>query len=133
MIKHNPIIDIEAAIKHYTAKDGVSITYCCTTELTVSDRIFDVFYRGTPHPEFGNRYFGLHTVDNEVYIANADIVETFDIAMIKDADGNYHYSRSNHDFVQVDKSMVDGGRQYVRCGGRVQYFKIVNGVFKEVS
>jgi len=132
MITHNPTTDVEAVIKHYGNKDGVNIKYCCTTELNVSDQVFDIFYRETPHPEFGNRYFGLHvTPSKAVYITNADIVESFDFGMIKDAKGNYHYSRSHHDFVTIDRSMVDGGRKYIRSGGRLTYFKLINGILEK--
>ena len=133
MIKHNPILNIDKAIKHYEQKDGVAIIYCCTSELSISDMVFDIFYRESPHPQFGNHYFGLrvnHTGD--IYINNADAIENFTFSMIKDSKGNYHYSRSHHDFVQVDRNMIDGGRQYVRCGGRVYDFRVKNGKFKEV-
>jgi hypothetical protein len=61
MIKHYPQFDTKKVIKHYEEKDNVPITYICTTDLRVSDHPVDVFFRESPHPEFGNRYFGLYT------------------------------------------------------------------------
>jgi len=59
-IKHYPILDTEKVIKHYEEKDNVAITYICTTDLRVSDHPIDIFFRESPHPEFGNRYFGMY-------------------------------------------------------------------------
>ena len=58
-IKHDPIMNIKKAEEHYSEQDGVPVQYVCTTDLQRSDSPFDIFFRDTPHPEFGNRYFGL--------------------------------------------------------------------------
>ena len=129
MIKHAPILNIEKVISHYEKKDNVPIKYVCTTDLRVSDRPVDVFYRESPHPEFGNRYFGLYHRDGAVMVCNADLVEDLEFAMVKDKDGNYWYSSSHYDCLFIDNSMIDGGREYVRSSGPVEIFKIVNGEF----
>jgi len=117
MIKHNPLFDTYKVINHYSDKDGVTITYVCTTELDPGSCIsIDVFYRETPHSEFGNRYFGLLN-DNEgrILITNADSVKELTFACVKDSEGNLHYSRDRHDCVTLDNgNMIDGGRLYTR-------------------
>lgn len=133
--KHAPILDTQACIQHYSEKDGVEVKYVCTTDLVASDVPVDVFYRETPHPQFGNRYFGLYydSVRDSVMICNADMVEDFDFGMIEDKDGNYWYSASHHDCIFIDGSMIDGGRVYTRFSGNVTYFKVKNGDFLEMD
>jgi len=120
MIKHNPIFRTDDVIRHYSDKDGVPVTYVCTTELDPGSCVsIDVFYRETPHPEFDNRYFGLLN-DNEgrILITNADSVEELTFTCIKDSEDNLHYSRDRHDYVTTDAgNMVDGGRLYTRSNG----------------
>lgn len=131
MIKHAPICVIENAIKHFSEKDGVEIKYVCTTDLKNSDVPVDVFYRETPHPQFGNKYFGLFVNPNTkgVMICNADIVEELDFGMIQDKNGDYWYSQSHHDYLVIDGKMIDGGREYVRSNTSVEYFKVKDGEF----
>lgn len=137
-IKHAPLFDTDKVCEHYSAKDGVDVKYVCTTA-TNDHATFaaDVFYRATPHPEFGNRYFALYrnpySDSAEIMITNADAVEDFDFAMIKDRDGNYWYSSHRHDCLFMDGSMIDGGRSYVRSSGPVEYFKIKDGEFVDVT
>ena len=73
-IKHFPIFDTEEVLEHYKTEGA---KYVCTTELKAYGIPVDVFYRPTPHPVYGNRYFGLYRDDfsNFVYICNADAVE----------------------------------------------------------
>jgi len=118
MIRHNSIFDTDKIIDHYLKKDGVPVIYVCTTELDEVQNIpVDVFYRETPHPEFGNRYFGLYPglMAGAVMITNADSVENLTLACVRDSEDNLHYSRYRHDCVTTDGgSMIDGGRAYVR-------------------
>lgn len=130
-IKHPKIFDTQTLEEHYSEKDGVPVQYVCTTDLTSSDKPADIFYRDTPHPEFGNRYFGLYWHNDDVMITDADIVETFDFGMIKDNDGSWFYSSSHHDCIFVDGKMIDGGRAYIRTTGLDGTFNIVNGKFVE--
>ena len=134
-IKHPYQFDRQKIESHYTEKDGVPVKYVCTTDLKASDVPVDVYYRATPHPEFGNRYFGLYNdrMNDRVMICNADIVEDFEFGMIKDSDNNWYYSSSHHDCIFIEGKMIDGGRQYIRHTGLDGVFKIVNGNFVEIK
>lgn len=130
-IKHEPFLDIAKVEKLYSEKDGVDVKYVCTTDIKQSDSPIDVFYRETPHPEFGNRYFGLF-YDNYVgrlFILNADSVEDLDFGMIEH-EGVYYYSKSHHDCKVVGDKMIDGGREYIRSGDHpVIPMKVKDGNF----
>ena len=132
-IKHPKIFDTDALEEHYSEKDGVPVHYVCTTDLKVSDKPADIFYRDTPHPEFGNKYFGLLWNNKEVLITNADMVEDFEFGMIKDKDNKWFYSSSHHDCIFVDGKMIDGGRAYIRSTGLDGVFKISDGNFEQVE
>lgn len=132
-IQHENLFHIEAIIEHYTKKDGVDVKYVCTTDLNASDVPVDVFYRETPHPEFGNRYFGLYwdQVKGHLMITNADVVESFEFGMIEQ-DGKYYYSQSHHDYKTLDNGkMIDGGRVYIKTnqGCDVVMMRVINGKF----
>ena len=135
-IQHYPLFDTAKVEKLYTEKDGVEVKYVCTTAVQQhAEFAADVFYRATPHPEFGNRYFALYhnlyADDAVVMITNADQVENFEFGMIEDADGKYYYSQHRHDYKVIGDKMIDGGRSYIRSGGRVDVFKIQDGKFVE--
>lgn len=129
-IQHEPLFDTAKVEAHYTEKDGVEVKYVCTTDLNASDVPVDVYYRATPHPEFGNRYFGLYHdhVRGHLMITNADIVESLEFGMIE-AEGKYYYSQSHHDYKVVEGKMIDGGRQYIRSSGGATVMRITNGKF----
>ena len=135
-IKHFPIFDTEAVIEHYKSEGA---KYVCTTELKAYGIPVDVFYRPTPHPVYGNRYFGLYRDDfsNSVYICNADAVENLDFCVIDNGKGEWTYSQYTHDFLSWGENYIDGGRAYTRVGGnvlnRVKSLRIVDGEFKEVK
>ena len=138
MIKHFPIFDTKKVINLYTEKDGVPIKYVCTSAVQQhAEFAADVFYRETPHPEFGNRYFALYRnvfADNaSIMITNADRIEDFDFVMIRDFNGDYFYSQHRHDYVAMGNSMIDGGRSYVRFSGRTYNYKVKDGEFVEVT
>lgn len=129
IIKHDPITNIEKVEQLYSSKDGVPVTYSCTTELNGS--IADIFYRSTPHPEFGNRYFSIYFRDDKPYIANADHVENFTFGLVKNDDGNYEYSRSRHDYKEFKNgNMIDGGRDYSRYIGDIKFCVVRDGIMK---
>lgn len=129
-IRHPTIFDKDKVIDIYSKKDGVEIKYVCTTDLKHSDMPADVFYRETPHPVFGNRYFSLfYNHNGSVMIGNADIVETLEFGMIKSSDDEWYYSSSHHDCIFIEEKMIDGGRAYIRSSGLDGVFKIVNGEF----
>lgn len=129
MIKHYPILDTEKVIKHYEEKDNVTITYICTTDLRVSDRPVDIFFRESPHPEFGNRYFGLYINHSDsLMITNADSIENFDFGLVKDSAGDMHYSMSHHDYKVLDNgNMIDGGRAYIRSSTGPELYRVIDG------
>jgi hypothetical protein len=129
-IEHFPYFDTEKVEKIYSEKDGVEVKYVCTTDLRASDVPVDVFYRETPHPEFGNRYFGLYydNVRGHTMITNADIVESLNFGMIE-VDGKYYYSQSHHDYKVVGDKMIDGGRIYVKSSGGTTMMRVINGKF----
>lgn len=127
MINHRPYLDVEDIIKHYTEADGVPIQYVCTSEIDERNVVYDIFYRSdhSPHPEHGNRYFGLravknpHTEETKVVIINADEIEGKNFALIQDDEGNYQYSRYVHEYLEFNGNMIDGGRQYCRFRGDI--------------
>ena len=136
-IRHPSIFNTERVEKLYSEKDGVPVKYVCTTDLSMSDVPADIFYRESPHPEFGNRYFGLFrnpdpASDGTLMITGADKVEEFEFGMIKDSDDNYYYSSSHHDCIFIEGKMIDGGREYIRSTGLDVVFKIKNGEFINV-
>ena len=139
-IQHAPIFDVEKVAALYTEKDGVDVTYVCTTDLVESDVPCDIFYRETPHPEFGNHYFGLFRnthpaadADGNVLITNADKIESFEFGMIEDKDGKLWYSQCHHDCLFIDGKMIDGGRWYIRSSGQVIIYTIRDGKFQEAN
>ena len=130
-IVHKNLFDTDRVEELYTEKDGVEVKYVCTTDLNASDVPVDVFYRETPHPQFGNRYFGLYFdhVRGHLMITNADVVESFEFGMIEE-DGKYYYSQSHHDYKVLDNGkMIDGGRQYIKSSGCDVVMRIINGKF----
>ena len=139
-IHHRPIFDTIRACELYSAKDGVPVTYVCTSALGDEAQAMDIFYRETPHPEFGNRYFGLYNANNYggvrggLMIANADKIEEADFGM-KEHNGEWHYSQHRHDFYTIGDVSLDGGRAYFRCVGDVssptKWFEIKDGEFME--
>ena len=132
-IQHYPLFNIKKAEALYTEKDGVEVKYVCTTDLQNSDIPADIFYRETPHPQFGNYYFGILRHNDQTMITNADIVESFEFSMIEDADGKYYYSQSHHDYKVVGDKMIDGGRAYIRSSGSTTSMRIKSGKFYAVD
>ena len=134
-IQHSPLFDTAKVEQLYTEKDGVEVKYVCTSATySTADFACDVFYRATPHPKFGNHYFGLYTNHFHqdkptIMIANADSIESFEFGMIED-DDKYYYSQHRHDYKVVGDKMIDGGRAYIRSGAHdVDVFKIQDGEF----
>lgn len=125
-IKHYPITNIKKVEELYSEKDGVPVKHVCTTEF--GDSIVDIFYRDTPHPKFGNRYFAVLFRDDVPYIANADEVEKLTFGLVQNDDGDMEYSRSRHDYKQFKNgNMIDGGRDYIRSSGKVFVYVVRDG------
>lgn len=133
-INHEPRVDTAKVEELYGRKDGCEIRYVCTSDLNASDVPCDIFYRAEPHPDFGNRYFGLYwdSIRDCVMITNADIVESFEFGMIE-VDGKYYYSQSHHDYKEVGDKMIDGGRAYIRSSGGTTNMRITDGKFYAVD
>ena len=135
-IKHFPILDTEAVLEHYKSEGA---KYVCTTELKPYGVPADVFYRPTPHPVYGNKYFGLYRDDfsNSVYICNADAVENLKFCVVNNGKDEWTYSQYTHDFLSWGENYIDGGRAYTRVGGnplpKVISLRVVDGEFVEVE
>lgn len=119
-IQHNPIFDTQKVIEVYSKKDGVPVKYVCTSAPnTNAAYAVDIFYRETPHPEFGNRYFGLYqnsySDDVQVMITNADGIEDLEFNMVE-VDNKLYYSQHRHDYRCVGNGIaIDGGRAYFKA------------------
>jgi len=133
-INHEPRVDTAKVEELYGRKDGCEIRYVCTSDLNASDVPCDIFYRAEPHPDFGNRYFGLYwdSIRDCMMITNADIVESFEFGMIE-VDGKYYYSQSHHDYKVVGDKMIDGGRAYIKSSGGTTVMRIIDGKFYAVD
>ena len=139
-IKHHPLFDTARAEKLYSEKDGVDVKYVCTSATNEhATQAADIFYRETPHPEFGNRYFGIYhatgygaALEPQIMITNADMIETLEFGMIEGPEG-WEYSQHRHDYRLVGDCAVDGGRSYFKRVGDLsvptKYMKIVDGEF----
>ena len=133
-IQHEPLFDTAKVEEIYGRKDGCEVRYVCTSDLRASDVPCDIFYRAEPHPNFGNRYFGLYwdTIRDCTMITNADIVESLEFGMIE-VDSKYYYSQSHHDYKVVEGKMIDGGRAYIRSSGGTTVMRIIDGKFYAVD
>lgn len=138
-IKHHPLFDTARAEKLYSEKDNVTVKYVCTSAIGSEAQAMDIFYRETPHPEFGNRYFGIYhatgygaALEPQIMITNADKIETLEFGMIEGTEG-WEYSQHRHDYRSVGDCAVDGGRSYFRRVGDLsvptKYMKLVDGEF----
>lgn len=131
MIKHEPLFDTDNVCKFYSEKDDVPVTYVCTSALGNEEQAMDIFYRETPHPEFGNHYFGLYlqAFTGNLMITNADRIEQAEFGLVEDDDGNLQYSSHRHDYRQFENgNMIDGGRAYIRFAGReIKHYVVRDG------
>jgi hypothetical protein len=130
-INHRPILDVKFCEEAYTKKDGVPVKYVCTTALDGGVNAGDVFYRDTPHPQFGNRYFQLIVLHGNLFIRGADVVEGLIFDMLY-GNSYWHYSQHRHDFLSVGDCAIDGGRAYTKLLGEnliTHTFKVKDGEF----
>lgn len=110
------IFDIHTVEELFSKRDGVPIKYVCSTGFGEEIYSSDIFFRETPHPEFGNRYFRLIRHGESVYVGNADAVEDLNIIAIKKGE-TWLFSQHRHHFVEGDGGCIDGGRAYTRIIG----------------
>ena len=135
MIKHKPLFDTDEICEHYTKKDGVPVTYVCTSALGHEAQAMDIFYRDTPHPTFGNRYFGLYNnpFTGNLMITNADRIEQAEFGLVEDDEGDLQYSAHRHDYKKFENgNMIDGGRAYIKSSMcEVKLYVVHNGEMAE--
>ena len=133
-VNHEPLFDTAKVEELYGRKDGCEVRYVCTSDLNASDVPCDIFYRAEPHPDYGNRYFGLYwdSIRDCLMITNADVIESFEFGMIE-VDGKYYYSQSHHDYKVVGDKMIDGGRAYIKSSGITTNMRITDGKFYAVD
>jgi hypothetical protein len=138
MIKHEPQFDTDKICKLYSEKDGVPIKYVCTSALGDEAQAMDIFYRDTPHPKFGNKYFGIFhqrfsgpkiPASGKIMITNADRIEQAEFGLVEDDTGDLQYSAHRHDYKRFENgNMIDGGRAYIRCAANeVKHYVVRNG------
>lgn len=132
-IGHRPHLDTHALTKFYSAKDGVPVKYVMTSDKGGDNVPREIMYRETPHPEFGNRYFGVFRTNGEYFIGNADWIEDEEILVGK-LNGYWLYSKYRHDYVGVENGAIDGGRAYHKIVGspETKVVKVEDGEFVEV-
>ena len=129
-IKHYPITNTKKVEELYSQKDGVPVKYVCSTDFKTIDRPVDIFYRDSPHPKFGNRYFGIAVdyEDGSYTIFNADEIEKFSFGMVENDNNELEYSQSHHDYKSFKNgNMIDGGRDYIRSGGNFKVYVVRDG------
>ena len=133
-VNHEPLFDTAKVEELYGRKDGCEVRYVCTSDLNASDVPCDIFYRAEPHPDYGNRYFGLYrdSIRDCLMITNADVIEELQFGMIE-VDGKYYYSQSHHDYKVVGDKMIDGGRAYIKSSGGAICMRVKNGKFYAVD
>jgi hypothetical protein len=135
-IIHESLFETDKIAAHYSEKDGVPVNYVCTSALGGQEFAVDVFYRETPHPEFGNYYFGIYrnhfAAGAQIMITNADVIEELEFGMVEDSKGDLYYSAHRHDYKVLDNgNMIDGGRAYVRTNTDVKPYRVFKGKFIE--
>lgn len=100
---------------HYKAK------FVCETSIkTMTNRWTNypaaIFYTKEPHPKGSNWFAVYHNTEDKIMITNGiTATEPFHAITI---DGVVMYSRYRHDFFEKNGVFVDGGREYMRCGGQ---------------
>lgn len=112
--KENGIATIE---KEYNAK---YMGFWCTRRPSGgwNEQPVDVFYVANPDRSKGHtNYFGLFVRDNASYIVDASSAFDAPITGILTNDGEVIVSRYRHDYVEKNGYIIDGGRDYLKCGG----------------
>lgn len=74
-----------------------------------------IFYTENAHPE-GSHYFGVYT-NFEGHTMITDGISATESFSGLEIDNEIIYSRYRHDFREHNGIFVDGGRDYMKCGG----------------
>ena len=134
---HESLFDTQKVCELFSKKDGVPITYVCTSALGDEVQAMDIFFRETPHPEFGNRYFGIyyHPMSVNLVITNADRIESVEFGLIEDDAGDLQYSAHRHDYKLFENgNMIDGGRTHIKSSMcEIKHYVVRNGEMVEVE
>ena len=137
MIKHESLFDTQKVCELFSKTDGVPITYVCTSALGDEVQAMDIFFRETPHPEFGNRYFGIyyHPMSVNLVVTNADRIESVEFGLIEDDAGDLQYSAHRHDYKLFENgNMIDGGRTHIKSSMcEIKHYVVRNGEMVEVE
>ena len=88
------------------------------------------FYTEEKHPE-GSNYFAFYKLDGSTYITNGIRITEGEFNGFLFEDGELVHSRYRHDYFVHREAMVDGGRDYFRCGERPDGAKSI--LFKVVG
>jgi len=125
-------ININEIEKKYSAKYVGD--FCIKTKYdTWSEQPVSVFWVEQPSDPSYSNYFGIYTVNGVIFITNAlSATEGYWDGIVAD-DGEIIYSRYRHDFRQSnDKTViVDGGRDYFKCMGKVKNPKVRISIFRD--
>jgi len=83
------------------------------------------FYAEEKHPE-GSNYFAFYKLDGSTYITNGIRITEGVFNGFLFEDGELVHSRYRHDWFEHRGAMVDGGRDYFRCGERPEGAKSIS-------
>ena len=139
-IVHYPLLEVKSVEEFYSEKDDVPVKYVCTSAIAGEAFARDIYYRETPHPEHGNRYFSLYRSEiGNLMISNADKIEEAEFVVGQSAPCRWEYSAHRHDYHPIRGAALDGGRAYFRMTysdsdnkPELKNLKVVNGEFVEV-
>lgn len=82
------------------------------------------FYTEEKHPE-GSNYFAFYKLEGSTYITNGIRISEGVFNGFLFEDGELVHSRYRHDWFEHREAMVDGGRDYFRCGNRPEGAKSI--------
>lgn len=121
-------INIPAVEKRYGAQFVGD--FCIKTKSNGwSEEPIAIFYQPNPDVSKGHKhYFGLFVRGDVIYITDGTSAFSEPIVGLVTRSGEVIFSRYRHDFVQREGIFIDGGRDYVRCGGDIAGVKRVHVV-----
>ena len=104
-----------------------------TNEVKFTDWCVDVFYEPNPKVELGHgHYFAVYPSIGHRYITGAEHVEQLMLNVYTDSNGDYIYSRYQHDFRSFDEVSIDGG-WWIGVNGTDYHSMIGRTLWKEGS